>query len=119
MAARHGALSARTRNMRFAARLLHLSAAAARREYGIFMGLQYYGPPLSDETYERVARETATKPASWSQKAATLVSTRSSVTGFILLGYSVSLLFPFCTVPFSGVSAVTRAYALECSTVLS
>ncbi len=49
--------------MRFAPTLLlHLSAAAARREYGIFMGLQYYGPPLSDETYERVARAAKVVP---------------------------------------------------------
>ena len=63
---------------------------------------RFESPESCSDAYERVARDTATKPASWSQKAATLVSTRSSVTGFILLGYSVSLLFPFCTVPFSG-----------------
>ena len=34
---------------------LLLAQAMATREYGIFMGLQYYGPPLDDSIYARVA----------------------------------------------------------------
>lgn len=37
-------------------------ALASHREYGIFTALQYYGPPLSEHTYERVAKASRVVP---------------------------------------------------------
>ena len=68
---------------------------------------------ISSDAYERVARETATKPASWSQKAATLVMTSARAAAFILLGYSVVPYLQQCHSVVGSVSAVTRAHALK------
>lgn len=38
------------------------SSNAGAREYGIFMGLQYYGPPVTSEVYDRVAAAAASVP---------------------------------------------------------
>ena len=59
-------------------------------------------PESCSDAYERPPA-TRRRPASWSQKAATLVMTRSSADGihFTLITCR-SLLFPCCTVPFVG-----------------